>query len=123
MSDEEWNHAFARSLGVWLGGTEIGEVDARGRPVRDDDFLVLFNAHHEPIDFALPAFGGNGWTALIDTARDGGDLGPVVREAGSAYPVEGRSLVVLRKVPAPARAAAAPASTATAPASDAAGAA
>ncbi|HEX6975689.1 MAG TPA: hypothetical protein VF147_14895, partial [Vicinamibacterales bacterium] len=62
MTAEEWDHSYARSLGVWLGGAEIGEVDARGAPVHDDDFLVLFNAHHEPMGFTMPAFGGSGWT-------------------------------------------------------------
>jgi glycogen operon protein len=100
MTAEEWDHAFARSLGVWLGGSGIGEVDARGRPIADDDFLVLFNAHHESLAFTLPPFGGAGWTPLVDTARDGGALGPLVREPGSTYALEGRSLAVLRKVPA-----------------------
>ena len=38
---------FARGLGVYLAGDALDEVDARGRPVRDDNFLLLFNAHHD----------------------------------------------------------------------------
>ena len=55
MTAEEWNHDFARCLGVYLAGDALEEVDARGRPVRDDDFLLLFNAHHDTIAFTLPA--------------------------------------------------------------------
>ena len=47
-----------------VGGpaTVIERVDKRGKPVRDNNFLVLFNAHHERIDFLLPEFhAGGGW--------------------------------------------------------------
>jgi glycogen operon protein len=45
MTDLEWEQHFARCLGVYLSGAELDETDARGRPVRDDDFLLLINAH------------------------------------------------------------------------------
>jgi glycogen operon protein len=54
MSDEEWDQHFARSLGVYIAGEGLTEVDGRGRVVHDDNFLLLFNAHHETITFQLP---------------------------------------------------------------------
>ena len=56
------------------------------------------NAHHEPVAFKLPALAsGTRWTAIIDTARDGG-LKPQGRWlAGDAYPLEGRSVVLLNQ--------------------------
>ena len=39
---------------VYLNGQGIPDLDARGRRVRDDSFLMCFNAHHEPIEFTLP---------------------------------------------------------------------
>ncbi|HXS27577.1 MAG TPA: glycogen debranching protein GlgX [Steroidobacteraceae bacterium] len=95
MNDTEWDQAFARALGVYLGGAALERVDGRGRPITDDNFLLLFNAHYEPIPFTLPPCrGGCSWRALIDTARD--DLRPL--EQGEPYPLEGRSLALLTEV-------------------------
>ena len=41
-------------LAVYLNGDGIPDLDVRGQRVTDDSFLLWFNAHHEPIDFALP---------------------------------------------------------------------
>jgi glycogen operon protein len=98
MSADEWNHEFARCLGVYLDGDGLDEVDVRGRPVSDNHFLLLFNAHHEPIPFTLAPFGGTGWRMLLDTARENAPLRERSYEAAAAYPLEGRSLVLLRKV-------------------------
>ena len=55
MTTEEWSQDFARCLGVYLAGSALTEVDARGQRVVDDDFVVLFNAHHDSVPFRLPA--------------------------------------------------------------------
>ncbi len=54
MTDEDWDSGFARSVAVFLNGDAIREPDARGEPVKDDSFFLLFNGHYEPIDFTLP---------------------------------------------------------------------
>jgi isoamylase len=97
MTDEEWDHSFARCLGVYLSGERLGETDGRGRPVTDDDFLVLFNAHDGPIPFTLPAFGGAGWTLVLDTSREDGLLPDGNYEAGHTYPLAARALAVLSR--------------------------
>ncbi len=99
MSDQTWQLSYARCLGMLLAGDAILERDARGRSIHDDDFLVLFNAHHEPIDFVLPpGRDPGGWEVALDTARD-----PAPVERFSArYPLEGRSLAVLTQRMAPA---------------------
>ncbi|HEY3459824.1 MAG TPA: NUDIX domain-containing protein [Casimicrobiaceae bacterium] len=99
MTEQEWNVGFARCLGVYLDGRRLGESDARGRDVTDDDFIVLFNAHDGPIPFTLPAFDGAGWLVLLDTARDDGLLQDGTFSPDHAYPLEGRSLVLLQKIP------------------------
>jgi len=98
MSDMEWAHEFARSLGVFLSGEALGEVDARGRAIRDDNFILLFNAHHERIDFRLPVLcAGCVWQVELDTHWHAG-LDPDGRFAGGdAYPLEGRTLALLRQ--------------------------
>jgi len=97
MTTEEWNHDFARGLGVYLAGDALDEVDARGQPVRDDSFLVLFNAHHDVVEFRLPDYAAAGWRTVVDTSRDD-DLAPAAAfEPGSTYAVEARSLVLLQR--------------------------
>ncbi|MCC7327646.1 MAG: glycogen debranching protein GlgX [Burkholderiales bacterium] len=99
MTDQEWNHDFTRCLGVFLSGSRLDETDSRGRPVIDDDFILLFNAHDGQIPFTLPAFDGRGWTLLLDTARDDGLLPDGEFAGQSSYPLEGRSLALLQKLP------------------------
>ena len=69
MTDEDWQSGFAKSIGVFLNGDAIPSPTPRGERVVDDSFLVLFNAHHEPLDFTLPAAGwGERWVRMLDTA-------------------------------------------------------
>ena len=96
MSDQEWNHHHARCLGVYLVGAAIGETDSQGRRIVDDDCLLLFNAHHEPLIFLLPTWPKNAaWTAQLNTARP---KGRTLRErfvAGQAFPLMARSFALL----------------------------
>jgi glycogen operon protein len=98
MTEQEWNNGFARCLGVFLAGDRLGETDARGRAMTDDDFIVLFNAHDGPIAFTLPAFNGFGWLVLLDTARDEGLSPEGTFRGDNAYQLEPRSLALLQKV-------------------------
>ena len=54
MSQEDWDNGWARSLGVFLNGDAIPDPDSRVIRVTDDSFLLLFNAHFEPVEFKLP---------------------------------------------------------------------
>ena len=74
MSEKEWNSPFARCLGMLISGDAIGLVDEHGEPVRDDTFLLLVNAHHEPIPFVLPGEEHLEWEQILDTANDDGFL-------------------------------------------------
>ena len=96
MTDDEWQHAHAHALGVYLSGAGITETDGRGRPVRDDDFLVLFSSHHESIDFLLPALGGEThWIGLLDTGHPDGVPSRPAFHPGQTYPLGARSLALL----------------------------
>jgi isoamylase len=98
MTEEQWAQSHARCLGMYLSGDALDETDSRGRALRDQSFLVLFNAHHDVIPFRLPAMGsGAAWLPEIDTSRDDGapEGGPIA--AGTEYPLQGRSLAVLRQ--------------------------
>ncbi|MEP6656637.1 MAG: glycogen debranching enzyme GlgX, partial [Betaproteobacteria bacterium] len=95
MTDQEWAQDFARCLGVYLEGEALDEIDARGRPVTDDGFLLLFNAHHEPVPFVLPAFGAGHWRPLIDTLEQTGIAAAPAFPPGGVYPLQGRALALL----------------------------
>ncbi|MBX5462955.1 MAG: glycogen debranching protein GlgX [Steroidobacteraceae bacterium] len=96
LSDEDWNTSFNRCLGVYMAGTAIERVDRRGKPVKDNNFLLLFNAHHEEIPFQLPEFHeGGGWQLLLDTANEKHPFEQKAYEAGAKYPLQGRSMAVL----------------------------
>ena len=96
MTEEEWENSFAKTVGMLLYGEGIEELDFRGDRILDDTFLVLMNAHHEPVPFVLPALASDTrWRALLDTAHDGGLKSQGRYQAGDSYPLQGRSLVVL----------------------------
>ena len=95
MTDEEWKESSARCLGMLLVGQLILEQGERGDPVTDDNLLVLMNAHHEQIPFGLPSLAvGTGWRATVDTTWTVPSR-RVIHAAGTNYPLQARSLVVL----------------------------
>jgi isoamylase len=96
MSEEHWGEDFARSLGVFLNGKSLSSPDSHGRRVVDDTFYLIFNAHHEPLDFSLPGpEWGRNWTRVLDTATGWCEGGEALA-AGDGIRVEARSMVVLR---------------------------
>ncbi len=96
MSDHEWGHDFARCLGVYLSGEALTERDRRGHLLRDDNFLVLFNAHHDTLAFQLPAARPGGrWHVLLDTSHAQGLDADGYYAGYDSYPLTGRSLALL----------------------------
>jgi isoamylase len=95
MTRRDWDNAESRAIGVFLNGEELKAETKTGEEVRDESFLLLFNAHFEDITFRLPArrFGAH-WEVVLTTGHfDGGRLTP-----GADVLVETRSVVVLRRV-------------------------
>ena len=95
MTDEEWNQGFARCLGAHLSGRGLTERDELGKPVEDDDLLLLLNAHDETIPFRLVTGSGEPWQVRIDTDSESGAPAQDVYPSGGEYPLRGRSLVLL----------------------------
>jgi len=95
MSEEHWNHDFAKSLAVYLNGHGIHALNEKGERMVDDSFYVIFNAHFEPIDFRLPAAKyGKKWQKVLDTDQDQETRETYAAEAVIA--VQSRSVVVLQ---------------------------
>jgi len=101
MTDDDWAQGYVRCLGVRLAGHAIEEKDPKGRPLLDDTFLLLINAHHEPRPFTLPAHKrGVLWQPVFDTALyDTNGRAVTLLRGGEQYDLEGRSLALLRLRP------------------------
>jgi glycogen operon protein len=94
MQDSDWHWDEARSVGVFLNGQAITEPDQEGDPVTDDSFLILFNGHHEPVDFRLPGTAiGEKWHVTVDTFRNGETRSDL--HAEDSVHIEARSILVL----------------------------
>jgi isoamylase len=103
MSEDDWAAGFGRAVAVFLNGDAITDTDVRGERVTDDSFLMCFSAHHESIDFQLPAEEyGVGWQVVLDTASLDGTRAsadePV--KPGATVSVGPRALVVLQRLAA-----------------------
>ncbi|HET8579726.1 MAG TPA: glycogen debranching protein GlgX [Nitrospiraceae bacterium] len=98
MTDEDWNKGYVRCLGLRLAGDAIEETDSKGRPLLDDTFLLLLNAHHEPLPFTLPAHRrGVRWEPVMDTVATKREKKRVtLLKGGEGYDLEARSLALLR---------------------------
>ena len=69
MTDEDWRAGYARSLAVFLNGDAMPTRGSRGERVRDDSFMLLFNAGSEPITFLIPDdLAGFDWIIELDSA-------------------------------------------------------
>ncbi|MCB0989923.1 MAG: glycogen debranching protein GlgX [Acidimicrobiales bacterium] len=75
MTSDDWAVGYASALTVFMNGKSITRRGRRGERIVDDDFMMMFNAHGEALDFAIPPeLGPRPWTVEIDTA-DGHPVG------------------------------------------------
>jgi glycogen operon protein len=95
MGPEDWEAGFGRSIAVFLNGDDIQGRDGRGERIVDVNFLLLFNAHDDSVDFTLPSDEYSAaWEVVIDTAGTAADS--ALRRAGETLAVGSKSLVVLQ---------------------------
>ncbi len=100
MSEQDWNAGHATSIGIFLNGDGITSPDPRGQHIHDDSFLLIFNSHHEPVEWRVSGRWGGSWELLLDTAaghpaKPGGE--PVKRN----IVLTDRSVVLLRRLDEP----------------------
>ncbi|WP_394283990.1 glycogen debranching protein GlgX [Corynebacterium sp.] len=103
MTQDDWDFAFGKALMVYLNGDAITEPDRRGQPITDDSFILMFNAHHEDIEFTLPPrFLGAKWQLVVDTTEASGyPEESAVIEAEGTLTVHARSTAVLKQIEKP----------------------
>ncbi len=101
MTDEDWRVSFAKAMGVYLNGDGITSRGPRGERIRDDSFYVIFNGHHDALDFVLPpALGETHFNKVFDTAT-GFDERHTAIETGSVVEAVGNSVIVLQRLDCP----------------------
>jgi isoamylase len=93
MNQENWDDGQAKCMGLILDGR--ARATAVRRPGTDATLLLIFNSHHEAVEFILPtAPGGQSWVLVIDTNR------PEEPEqefpTGHPYVVTARSVLLFR---------------------------
>lgn len=94
MDMEDWSNTHAFSVMIYLNGSDIPEADWYGNQMVDNNFILIFNAHYEPIMFTLPDERyGKKWRLVIDTHNP---KGPELNyEAGFAITAQSRSFLLL----------------------------
>jgi len=91
---DQWNDPLARCVGVLLNGRAGPTIGADGLPIEDDLLLIIFNAHHDVVEFTLPTLPIEAqWTRVLDTAQAEGAQDTL--SMGATVPIKGRSLVLL----------------------------
>jgi isoamylase len=97
MTGADWADAGARSLAIYLDGSDAPDRAQDGTPLLDDDFLVLFNAWWEPLEFVIPETrAGLEWRAEIDSYDPAAPAAAPPRHAGDRVTVGPRSVAALR---------------------------
>jgi isoamylase len=97
MARRDWRSPDVRVLGAFLNGKELEPQGWRGEPVVDDDFVLLFNANGDRVDFTLPPRRfGRRWELVLATADP--DAGEAIHPARGLVPLEPRSVAVLKAI-------------------------
>jgi glycogen operon protein len=92
MEAGQWTDENAKCFGMLLDG----RAQPTGIKRRGDDatLLIVMNAHHDVVEFTLPAVpDGTAWTGLLDT-NDPKRMAKPAFDIGHVYEVTGRSLLV-----------------------------
>jgi isoamylase len=98
MSDENWFDDGARSLGMWIDGSESLSRTRDGELVSDDSWLLLLHAGNEAAEFTLPPerYGDDYEPVLDSSSPDGKPREPEPLDPGEKIMMPARSLLLLR---------------------------
>jgi glycogen operon protein len=98
MTARDWEHGD-RVLGMFLNGEAILTLGPHGERVRDESFLLLFNADPEDRGFKLPRRRfGQRWEMELTTADPEAEPGASGYDALQSVDVMGRSITILKRV-------------------------
>jgi glycogen operon protein len=99
MDDADWAASFAKVLGLVLSGDSLDLRSYEGERVRDDTFLLYFNAHNEDFEVTLPSAAQVRWRQILDTAAEVGfiDEPRVVRQGGDSHVLPAHSMALFQQ--------------------------
>jgi glycogen operon protein len=97
MEGKDWEDGgWMRTLGMFMNGTAPEIRDAKGQCAEDSDFLLLLNAHHEPVAFRIShQLYHAGWRIAFDTARPTLEIDKESVKRNRLVNLAARSLVLL----------------------------
>jgi glycogen operon protein len=99
MIEEEWTSPFVRCLGMLLSGDATDVLNFEGQAIRDETFLLLINAHYEPVPFVLPGQERIEWQLMLDTTNPSGFLAdPKKFSSGDEVGLGGRACCLLQLI-------------------------
>lgn len=89
MTEQDWDVPHLKTLTVALNSRTIPDAEVEGRR---DQFLWMVNAHHEPVEFSIPA--GGHWEVALTSGEPNGlpGQGPPAR-----LTLAGRSFALLHR--------------------------
>ena len=97
MTDSDWDAGWPRSITAYFDGTRDADRDQRGRPMLDDDLLLVVNGWWEPLTFTVPDVDSpREWRSEVDSYA--GVAGPAAGAAlapGATLSVSPRSIILL----------------------------
>lgn len=101
MSEQHWNEAFAKTLGVFLSGLGVRAVSDKGVPLVDDSFFIIIHSRAEPVSFILPnEKWGKQWIKILDTSQQSfneeGLEAPM--KSGQKIEIQERSFILFREI-------------------------
>ncbi len=97
MEDKHWNEDYAKTLAVYLSGLGLRSRGPQGEQIFDDNFYIIFNASHIPLEYTLPPKRyGTRWTKIMDTSEDLVDKPTENYKPGDKIMIQGWSVVLLQ---------------------------
>ena len=94
MQEANWNDPQMQCFGMMVDGR--ARITGIRQRAQDATLLVVFNAHHDLVQFTLPRCeGGEHWTLLLDTNLPQGAAGAFA--SGRPYGATGRSLLLFEQ--------------------------
>ncbi len=94
LSNDAWETGWTQCMGMLIDGRLMNERDEHGQQITDDVLLLLINASEKDVPFTLPD--GAAWEIMLDTAQPE-KWEPPPFQSGDVYPLQDRSLVLLRQ--------------------------
>ncbi|ANN66010.1 glycogen debranching protein GlgX [Bordetella bronchialis] len=92
IADDQWSDPGMRCFGLIIDGR--ARATGIRRPASDATLMLVFNAHHDMVEFKVPEIpGSDQWTCMIDTNAPVRTELPSF-ESGDVYQVTGRSLLL-----------------------------